>query len=310
MAKKIIVIGNNNIAVKCLEELLRLGQKIVLVVADPETSSRKWQDSFKEFALSKNLPFAEFRNINDKDAVEQLKKLEPDFIFSFQYKQILKKPVIEIPKFGCINLHFSYLPKYRGCYPIAWALINGENYGGVTLHYISPGIDNGDIIAQKKVPISVEADARNLYDKYTEWGFLFFKETVPLIFQGKSGRASQDNSKSSYYSNKSIDFSKNKIEWQKGAFSLFNWIRAFIFPPFQLPYFEFNGKKFFVSKIGYEIAKTKKHGIVEKIDDAAVYVSALNGNVLIREIKTESGEILFPKEFALAENVSRGSVFY
>ena len=167
---------------------------------------------------------------------------EDDFIFSFQYDQIINQEVIDVPKYGAINLHFSPLPKYRGVSPIAWALINNEKTYGVTLHYMDPGIDTGDIISQELFEIESIKNARELYDKCEELGTILFKKSLKKLLNGNFKRVAQDNSEGIYYSKNSIDFNKSEIEFNKSTFMLYNWIRAFIFPPFQFPKFQYNGK--------------------------------------------------------------------
>ena len=307
---RIIILGNNNMAVDCLDYLLEKGEEIAMVVADPQKpDATRWQKSLKEFALGKNLPFSEPANINSPESVAVLKSLESDFIFSFQYRQILKKEVIEIPKKACINLHFAYLPQYRGCHPNVWAIINGEEFGGVTLHYIFPGVDNGDIIAQEKVPITAGDNARNLYDKCTAAGVRLFRETFPLIKEGKNKNTPQNEKNASFYLRSSIDFKKNRIDWSKNYTELYKWIRAFIFPPLQLPETSFNGSKFgiFRAKLSSHAEGTKP-GEIMGIDENGMIVSASGGCLLVQELETEKTGEISPADFCAEHGIKKGDV--
>ncbi len=239
---KIVVMGKNKIAWECSKFLLEQKENIVGVVV----GGKAWQESLETFAKENNLPYWNFEKINSPEAVQKLKELEPDFIFSFQFDQILKKQVIEIPNKGCINLHFAFLPNYRGCHTIAKAMLNKEQFHGVTLHYMVEGIDSGNIISQKKVKIEKQWTARNLYDKLTEEGVNLFKETWPLLKEEKIEPKTQGKN-FSYYDQNSVNYKElakldlNKFDsWQ---------IKAMIFPPFQYPYFELDGLKFFITKV-------------------------------------------------------------
>lgn len=247
MKRSVAIFGKNNIAVNILSYLLKqMGNLIDIVLVVPNNSDNGedgWQRSLLKFSLENNLFTKKIDKINAKESIELLKSMNIDFIFSFQYDQIIGKNILSIPKYGAINLHFAPLPKYRGVSPIAWALINGEEEFGVTIHYMDQGVDTGDIISQTKFSISEIKTARELYDVCTIKGLNLFKDSIKDIIILTNKRFPQDNSKALYYGKGSIDFSKNIICWNKDTRSLYNWIRAFIFPPFQYPIFEVNGKK-------------------------------------------------------------------
>ncbi len=255
--KKIAILGKNDIAVNILEILLEDENiDVVLVVPNnSDTGEDSWQRSLKKFANQKNLNVKQFNKIKESIAINYLKQLNLDFIFSLQYDQIINDDVIQTTKYGCINLHFAPLPKYRGVSPIAWALINGEKNFGVTIHYMDPGVDTGDIINQKIFSIENIRNARELYDYCTIQGTLLFKETYKDIIYLKNGRFPQDNSKALYYSKGLIDFKNNMINFNKDTRSLVNWIRAFIFPPFQYPVFKLNGTTYEVIDVAPDYRK-------------------------------------------------------
>lgn len=290
MKPRIILLGNNTIAVKCLDFLLENKQNIVAGIPEPSDSGKDtWQKSFKKALIDNNIRILEPKKLDDPDFIEKIKRLKPKFIFSLQCRKIIKKNLINIPPGGIINLHFSYLPKNRGCYTIARALINNERITGVTLHYIDEGIDSGDIIAQKEIKIEAEDTGRSLFDKCTEMGFELFKENYHNIIEGKNSRIKQNDKEATYHGISSIDFKKNNITWDDDNTKVFNWIRAFIFPPFQYPYSSINGKKFFIKKValGNELNKGNPGEIVS-IEKNSIKVSTLNGNILIKEVGLEN----------------------
>jgi len=244
--RRIAILGKNNIAVKTTE-ILKARSECEIVLVSPNNSDDgidDWQLSLRKFAISNQLPIHSFKKIKNKESIDFLHSLKLDYIFSFQYDQIISQEVIDTAKFGALNLHFAPLPKYRGISPIAFALINGENSFGITLHYMDPGIDTGDIISQKSFKIANIKNARELYDLSVKKGIELFEDSIEDILNLQNFRVPQDNSKALYYSRGSIDFSNNYVNWNKDTYSLFNWVRAFIFPPFQHPRFIYEGKEY------------------------------------------------------------------
>ncbi len=308
--KNQMIIGNNTIAVDCLDYLMRANQSIAAVVVDKKDNGKDgWQKSLKKAALNYGLKTYQPDNINDPDFINYLKRLNPDFIFSIQWRQILKKQIIDLPKGGIINLHFALLPKYRGFYPIAWALMNCEIETGVTLHYINEGIDAGDIIAQKRIEILEEDTGRSLFAKATKHGLELFRENFKLIIEGKNTRTKQDDSGSSYYSVSSIDFKENQIKWNKPTEEAFNWIRAFIFPPFQYPTVRYDGREIEIAGIKKNPGKGRydKAGKIIEIDDGGIIVSTDDGSLLITKIKAED-KIISAKEFINVHSLKVGEM--
>lgn len=257
MKHRVAIFGKNTIAVKVLQVLEQHNDcEICLVVPNNNDNGKNdWQLSLKFYANQKNYNVKQFQKIKNPDTISYLKDLRLDFIFSVQYDQIIDQSVIDTAKFGAINLHFAPLPKYRGVSPIAWALINGEEEFGVTLHYMDPGVDTGDIISQIKFNISKIKNARELYDLCTIKGELLFSETIDSILKLNNQRIPQDNSKALYYPKDSINFKENKINFKKDTRSLVNWIKAFIFEPFQYPYFEYEGNNYYVIDVSPDYHK-------------------------------------------------------
>lgn len=257
--KNVAIIGKNTSAVKCAEALLN-NKNANIVLVSPNNSDDgedTWQLSLKKFAERNNLHTKSFKKIKSPDSIEYLKSLNLDFIFSIQYDQIINQSVIDTAKHGAINLHFSPLPRYRGVSPIALAMMNGESTYGVTLHYMDPGVDTGDIIAQKMFDISQLNNARELYDMSTENSIELFKENIDSILNLKNNRILQDNTKALYYSMGTLNFKDNKIKWNKDTRSLVNWIKSFIFPPFQYPKFTLDDAEYKVIFASPDYRKNK-----------------------------------------------------
>jgi len=163
---KAVVLAYHNIGCVGIEALLRNGFEIAAVFThkdDPKETI--WFDSVAELAASKGIPIFAPDDINHPMWVEKIKAMKPDIMFSFYYRNMIKKPLLDIPSKGCMNLHGSLLPAYRGRCPINWVLVNGETETGVTLHYMTPRPDDGEIVAQKQILIADDDTAKTLHVK-------------------------------------------------------------------------------------------------------------------------------------------------
>lgn len=262
--KRAMVFGKNAIAIECTKILLATdGVELVGVCPNNnDTGKDGWQRSFARFCHEQNIEIFRFENIRDKDSINELRGLDLDLIFSFQYDQIISQELLDIMAGGAINIHFSPLPRYRGVSPVAWALINGETRHGVTMHYIDAGIDTGDIIAQAEFEIDGCENAKELYLKCESAGVELFKINVDAVVSDTNLRNPQNNRKASYYAAGSIEFTDCKIMFNATTYMLYNWIRAFIFPPFQYPSFEFDGnlQKVVKAKPIYDSNKFERAG--------------------------------------------------
>jgi len=172
-----------------------------------------------------------------------------------QFNKIFVKEILDAPRFGSINLHYSPLPKYRGVAAPTWAIINGEKEFGVTLHYMDPVVDTGDIIDQSVFNIERIENAGALYEMCMKKALALFKKNIDGIFDMRNKRVPQDNSQAIYYPRKSLDFGLKRIQWDKDTQSLTKWIKAFIFPPFQLPIFVWKEKEFEVVAVESDFTK-------------------------------------------------------
>jgi len=267
----IFILGKNNIAVKCTEIIKKCKNTNIVGICpnNSDTGKNEWQLSLMKYAKDNNLPLFKFKRIKSTDSLAILKGLKIDLIFSFQYNQILNEEVIKQSKFGIINLHLGPLPRYRGISPIAFALINGEKEFGVTLHYIDQGVDRGDIIDQLFFNIEHIKNGRELYELCVEKGILLFERTFEDIISLRNQRVPQDDKNALYYPMGSIDFSNNVICPNLSTTVLYNWCKAFIFPPFQYPIFINNNEKFKIVSVSPDYRKNnfEKPGTVAESEN-------------------------------------------
>jgi len=228
--KRVVVCGEKWVAEQCLEFLYnRKDTEICAIVAAP----KDWQADLISFGAKRRIKVF-VGNINNY--YDELAHLQPDFIFSIQYRPLLKSDILNLPSSGCINLHFGLLPKYGGCYPVAWAILNGEKHAGATLHYMVEKFDEGDIIAQTSVPIKEETTARELFNSMSEAAAKLFIDSYPALLEDTVKTYAQDISSKLYYGNDSIDFNRDRvIDWNRTGDEIQRRICAFTFDPFQQP---------------------------------------------------------------------------
>ncbi|MDO8311717.1 MAG: formyltransferase, partial [Sideroxyarcus sp.] len=163
------------------------------------------------------------------EVVGQIRALQPDFFFSFYYREMLKAPLLAIPKHGALNMHGSLLPKYRGRVPVNWAIIRGETETGATLHYMTEKPDNGDIVAQQAVPILPNDTAHEVFQKVTVAAEMALYDVLPALLAGKVKAVKQDLSKGAYFGGRKAE--DGIINWAQSALEIHNLVRA-VAPPY------------------------------------------------------------------------------
>ncbi len=226
---RVLVFGYHDIGYEGISELLAQGHEIVaLVTHEDNPDENVWFRSVAELAAKHNLPTYKPENPNEPEFVEFLRSLAPDIVFSFYYRHLLKKPLLELAPKGALNLHGSYLPKYRGRAPVNWVLLRGETETGVTLHYMIEKPDAGDIVAQKKVPIAFEDTALSLYSKLTKAARELMHEVLPLLEAGTAPRIPQDESQATYFGGRKP--ADGRFEWSQPAVEIYNLVRAVTHP--------------------------------------------------------------------------------
>ena len=222
---KTVVLAYHSIGCAGIEALLANGFEISAIFTHADDANENvWFDSVAELAALKGIPVYAPEDINHPVWEGRIREMEPDFIFSFYYRNLISKALLDIPKQGCINLHGSLLPAYRGRCPVNWVLVNGETETGVTLHHMTPRADAGDIIAQRIVPISYFDTAKSLFAKMQTEATLLLSEILPAILDGTATRTPQDHAAASCFGGRRP--SDGEIDWSKSAAENRNLIRA------------------------------------------------------------------------------------
>ena len=228
---RIVFMGTPDFAVPSLERLMADGHKILAVYTQPDKPKNRGMKLLptpvKVVAQAHNIPVYQPVSLKADDSVyQELAAMEPELIVVAAYGKILPKNILDCPKYGCINVHSSLLPKYRGAAPINWAILNGEEKTGVTIMYMAEGLDTGDIISQRETMIDPDESVETLHDRLSELGAELLSETVAAIGRGEASRTPQDDSKSCYAPMLSRELSA--IDFHNPARQIHNQIRGLI----------------------------------------------------------------------------------
>jgi methionyl-tRNA formyltransferase len=276
---RIVFMGTPDFAVPSLKRLVADGHEVVAVYTNPDKPKNRGMkmtpSPVKVAALEAELPVIQPTTLKDEAVFAELKAFAPELIVVAAYGKLLPNSILELPKYGCINVHSSLLPKYRGAAPINWAMVNGEKETGVTIMYMAQALDAGDIISQRVTPIEPEENAEELYTRLAELGAELLSETVVSIANGTATRIPQDDSQHTYAPMLSRELSP--IDWSRPAQSIHDQIRGLVSWPATT--FELEGKTFkaYASVLAGETSKeagtllgSNKQGILYACGDGKV----------------------------------------
>lgn len=233
---KIVYMGTPEFAVPALNMLCEKGYEVALVVTQPDKARNRGKKiqfpPVKQEAISRGIPVAQPERFkNNDDFLQQIRSIAPDLIVVAAYGKLLPCELLNIPRYGCVNIHASLLPKYRGAAPIQHSILDGEKETGITLMYMAEGMDTGDMIASKRTPID-QKTAAMLYEELADLGGKLLLEIMPEIEKGTASRVRQDDSKATYApmifkKDGHIDFSKNPEEIERLIRGLNPWPGAY-----------------------------------------------------------------------------------
>lgn len=224
----LVVCAYHNVGYRCLEELLRQGADVRLIFTHEDSPTEEiWFASVRELADRHGIPWRT-TDVNLPENQALLRELAPDFLFSFYYRNMIKGEVLDIPRCGALNLHGSYLPRYRGRVPVNWAVINGETETGATLHYMVEKPDAGDIVDREKVEIAFTDTALDVFNKVTAAAVTVISRSFPLLVAGTAPRQPMDLGAGSYFGGRKP--ADGLIDWTKGAKQIYNLVRGVTHP--------------------------------------------------------------------------------
>lgn len=225
---KIVFFGTPEFAVPSLTMLVREGYAIAGVITQPDRKKDRGQrltpPPVKQKAMEFNLPVFQFEKIKSPEALETLRALKPDLMVTAAFGQILSKEILDIPPLGCINVHASLLPEYRGASPVEWAIMKGEKITGITTMMTDIGLDTGDILLKRILEIGHDETGEELTQRLSVLGAEVLSDTLKLVQQGKALRVKQNENKMSYYP--MLNKETGRINWLDAAESIRNLCRA------------------------------------------------------------------------------------
>ena len=222
---KTIVFAYHNMGLAGLEALARHGYDVSAVFTHEDDQNENcWFGSVKKWADQKNIAAYTTEEINSPQWIAKIAAISPDIIFSFYYRKMICREILDLPRIGAFNLHGSLLPAYRGRCPVNWVLINGETQTGVTLHYMVEKPDAGDTVGQKAVAIDFSDTAKALYDKLCDAAKDLLDDVLPLMKIGEIPRQKQDLKVGSYYGGRRPE--DGRIDWNKSAAEIYNLVRG------------------------------------------------------------------------------------
>jgi methionyl-tRNA formyltransferase len=225
-----VVFGYHDVGVRCLSVLLAHGVEVPLVVThEDDPGENVWFGSVARFAREHDIEVITPANPNAPEVVERIRDLAPDFAFSFYYRRMLGRDLLDIPRLGALNMHGSLLPKYRGRAPVNWAVLKGERETGATLHYMTEKPDQGAIVARQAVPILPDDTALDVFRKVTCAAELALHSCLPALIGGSAPAVPQDLASGSYFSGRKPE--DGRIDWGGSAADVHNLVRA-VAPPY------------------------------------------------------------------------------
>lgn len=305
----IAFMGTPDFAVPSLEILIKeFGVKAVFTQPDrPKGRGKKLAMSpVKEVAVENNIPvYQPIKIRNDEESIKVLKSLDLDFIIVVAFGQILPKEILDIPKYGCINLHGSLLPKYRGAAPIQWSVINGERIAGNTTMLMDIGLDTGDMLLKDEVEVTEDMTSGELYEILKTTGGQLLVDTIKGLIEGKIDPIKQDDSKSSYafMLNKEIA----KIDWNLSAKEIHNLIRGL--NPWPIATTLYNDLTMKIYKSHVENTESQKEpGTILSVDKKGIKVSTKEGVLVIEKLQFPNGKPLFVEQFINGNKVDIGTI--
>lgn len=308
---KIIFMGTPDFSVPTLDAIKKDGNEIVLVVTQPDKKKGRkgilTPPPVKEWALKNNISIFQPVKLREKQNIEELEKYEADVIVVAAFGQILPKEVLDMPKYGCINVHASLLPKYRGASPIQWAILNGDDETGVTTMQMGVGLDDGDILLQKKVPISSEDTGGSLFDKLSKVGADLLVETLHRIEKNDIVRIPQDDEKATHVGLIKKDF--GILSFDEENKYILNKIRALNPWPSAFTFYKDKMVKIWKAKSVSFNNKGYEYGdlVVENKDELLVVTR--NGAISILELQEEGKKRMHAADFLRGHKIEKGDKF-
>jgi len=306
-ALRIVFMGTPQFACPTLQMLLDRKENVVAVVTQPDRPKGRGQQlqqpPVKELAASCGIPVLQPQKVRVPEAVEEIRAFAPDLIVVVAFGQILPKALLDIPRLGCINVHASLLPRYRGAAPLNWCLINGETETGVTTMLMDVGLDTGDMLVKRAIPILPDEDAGSLHDRLAILGATAMAETLDLLAAGRLAPQKQDDSLSCYAP--MLKKELGQIDWQKNPAEIRNLVRGIT--PWPGAYTRLDGRllKLFTA---HTAAGEGIPGTVLRADGSGLEIACHGGSIVFTDLQLEGKKRMSAADFLAGYRVAPGTV--
>jgi methionyl-tRNA formyltransferase len=297
-APSILFMGTPEFAVPSLERLVQDAYPVIGVVTQPDRPKGRGKavlpTPVKLFAQEKGLAVIQAERVRDESFLDRFRALAPDMVVLVAFGQILPREIIEWPKFGCINVHPSLLPKYRGAAPMNWTLIRSEQITGVTIMLMSEGVDSGDILLQEETPILPDEIYDSLHDRLAQMGAAMLIRTIEMMVGGSAQRIPQDHALATFAPR--LKKEDGLIDWNQDAAQIVNLIRGLSSAPGAYTFV--GGKKLKILKAVVEKAQVPgDHGEVGLATEKGLPIKAKNGIVYLQDVQLEGKKRMPVDEF-------------
>lgn len=306
---RIVFMGTPDFAVGALEALVEAGHEIAAVITQPDKPKGRGkemqQTPVKTCALKHGIEVFQPVKIKDAEAVEVLRSYRAELFVVAAFGQILSREILEMPPYGCVNIHASLLPKYRGAAPIQWAILEGEKETGVTIMQMNEGLDTGDMLTKVVVPIEDKDTGESLFDKLAEAGAKLLIETIPMIEAGTVTPVPQEDSLSTYA--KMIKKEMGRIDWQKDAVVLERLVRGMNSWPSAYTYFQKKTLKVWEAYVEVQ-EKEAVPGTITEVTKNAIKVQTGKDLLVLKQIQAEGKKRMSVEAFLLGNHVEEGTV--
>lgn len=305
---RVIFMGTPDFAVGTLDAIVEAGYEVVLVVTQPDKpkgrSGALQATPVKECALKHNLEVFQPRRIREAENIAYLERYKPDMIVVAAFGQILPKAILDMAPYGCINVHASLLPKYRGAAPIQWSILNGDEVTGITIQRMDEGVDTGDMIAKRQVRIAEDETGGSLFEKLAVVGAQLCVETMGRIAEGNVEYIPQDHSQATHVS--MIGKELGHINWKHSAAEIERYVRGL--NPWPSAYSVFDGKTFKIWKAKvHEQNSAAQPGYICKVTKDSLFVQTGEGMLELLEVQLEGKKRMEADAFLRGYHVEEGT---
>lgn len=303
---KVIFMGTPDFAVATLEEIINAGHDVAAVVTQPDKAKGRGKafsmPPVKETAIKHNIEVLQPIKVREREVLDKLRTYNADVIVVVAFGQILPRELLDMPKYGCVNVHASLLPKYRGAAPIQWAVIDGEKESGVTTMQMADGIDTGDILMVEKYTLAKDETGGSLFDRLSVIGAKLLVKTIeglengtvkPIPQTGEATHAAKLDK-----STGRIDFTKDADEIERLVRGLNPWPSAFTF---------LNGKMLKIWSVQVEETACLEAGIVYLTDGEGIHIATGKGGIVIKELQLEGKKRMDSQAFLRGCNIDTGT---